>query len=392
MTQRMNGIMGAALAAAVLTTAASATAQAPEDGRWLPYLGCWVEAGAPPDAPMTCVAPEDDGVALLTVARSGVTERQLLSGDGAERAAGVAGCTGVRQAEFSADGTRLYTSERLTCEGDTERNSRSLIAMVDQDAWIEARALEIAGRTAVLVKRYQPAPASRVAGAGVESLQETVDGLASAIEAARMVASSPITVDAIIEAHARTDAEAVRSWIAEQAEPIDLDAEALVRLADAGVPAEVIDVAIAVSYPERFAVAHAPADGDDYDRGLRRPIYLDPYGYGGWGYDPFYSRYYGSRGYYGWGGYGWNSWGYGSGPTVVVVVPTDGTAAGGRAVKGRGYTRGSAGSAGTASPSMGPRPGAPASARAGAGHTRTAPPKASGSSGSAKAKAKPKGG
>ncbi|NIQ53308.1 MAG: hypothetical protein GWN85_07480, partial [Gemmatimonadetes bacterium] len=61
-------------------------------------------------------------------------------------------------------------------------------------------------------------------------------------------------MDDLIEAHAATHREAVRAWLMEDGGPLRIDADALIRLADAGVDPAVIDVAIAVSFPDRFAV------------------------------------------------------------------------------------------------------------------------------------------
>lgn len=325
-----------------------------QDGRWLPFLGCWQEVEGL-EGPMTCIVPDGEGVAVLTVAEGQVTDRRAIRADGLERSATVAGCTGVEAAEFSADGHRLYTRSTLDC-GAQERQTRGLMAMVSRDRWIEARAFGAQDGGVAWVKRYRPAPATRVEAAGLS--ERLAVASPQTLEMARVAASGRITVDQIIEAHASTHPEAVRAWIAEKGEPLRLDADRLVQLADAGVPPEVIDVAVAVSFPDRFNVASAPGDDSMYGYGR--------YGYGTWGawspfgpnyYDPFYYRYSRYSGYYGAYGYGW--YGYGPGyigyrPTVVVVSPADQqTRPPGRLIKGQGYTRGTA--TGTASrPSIRP--------------------------------------
>jgi hypothetical protein len=336
-----------------------AAAQDVSADEWLPWLGCWQATEAPADAPLTCVRPVAGGVELLAVTDAGVVESRAIRADGVPTSTTVGDCPATESAEFSSDGSRIYLETERACPGEPVRFSRGLIAMLDQDRWIEAQAVEVRGRTVAWVQRYEPAPRARAQALGQGELLALVDRRSGVIAAARAVASEPITVDQIIEAHARTDAEAVRVWVAEQLQPLYLDADGLIRLADAGVSEEVIDVVVAVAYPERFAVAR---DDPYYPRarGPRGPMF--PPMYPGWG--P-YSGYWG-RGY--WGGY--------YRPTVIVVSPRDGTRGIARAVKGRGYTRGTpaatSGSGGSASKPQRPAASKPSSS---SGSDRSTPPR-----------------
>jgi hypothetical protein len=261
------------------------------------------------------------------------------------------------------------------------------------------------------VKRYREASAHRIEAAALtDGERAEIAAVASerhlAIETARMAAGRAPGVDEIIEAHARTDAEAVRAWIAELGQPIRLDADRLVRLADAGVSPEVIDVAVAVSYPERFALARQPDAAMERDRQVDGRRYdWDRYRFGSWYYDPFYydpysfdrygyaARYgyapgYGRGGWYGAGG--WYGGGWYNGPGVIIVQPVQ-EARKGRLVKGRGYT-GAGSSGGTAAV---PRNGSGASSSGGSnaavGASRAPAPSASPSP-RVKAKPRPSGG
>lgn len=375
------------LVAAALVLAATAVpargqdAGALEDGQWLPYLGCWVDV-TDLEGPMTCVVPEGAGVAMLTVQGSEVTSRRAVVADGRERPAEVAGCTGTESAGFSADGHRLYTRSSLTC-GAADRETRGLMAAVGATQWIEVRTL--GGEDGVAwMKRYRPAPQTRVETAG---LAERLASVASpeALEIARAAASRRIAVEDIIEANGRAGSAAVQAWIAEHGQPLRIDADRLVQLADAGVPPAVIDVVVAVSFPDRFAVARAGDYGQAGDYGR------DGYGaWGAWGawspfspfyYDPYYYRYGRYSSYYGLGYYDYGWYGPGYRPTVVVVSPSVPQARpGGQLVKGQGYTRGTSG--GTAArPSI--RPTGSSGAQIGSG--------SSSSKGSSKGKAKRRG-
>lgn len=377
------------VAAAALVVAASAPAAAQDvDARWLPWVGCWQGVDAPADDPMLCVRPSTGGVELLTVSRGEVRETTTLRADDVERPSEAEGCAGTERTRFSADGSRLYRSSDLECGGGIGRVSSRMWAMVSPAEWIDVRAIDVDGQGAAWVERYRSASPDRVEAAGLADLTA---GRSDAIESARLAASAPIDVDDLIEAHAVVGDEVLKSWVAERGEPIRLDADRLVRLADAGVDADVIDVLVAVSYPERFAVAREPR-GAATDMGRRYPIYLDPWAYGPYSFygNRFYSPYYG---YYGYGryGYGFGS-GYGYGgyrnPTVIVVRPVDPAGgSGGRMVKGRGYTRPGENTGSVLRPSQ-PRTGATSASPA----TRSTGSKGAATSGSKPRTAKPRGG
>ena len=386
--------LAAALGLAVLAVPVGAQQDGPvlEDGRWLPYLGCWVEASAL-EGPMTCVVADGPGVALLTVEDAEVTDRKRVQADGRARPSDVAGCTGTETTEFSSTGYRVYTRSELRC-GTTERETRGLMAMVGANQWVEVRAL--GGDDGVAwVKRYRLASQTRIEAAGLAD-RLSAQASSRAVEMARAAASRRIAVEDVIEVTARTHPEAVKAWIAENGEPLHLNADRLVALADAGVPRDVIDVAVAVSFPDRFAVGRA-ADGP-MSRGYTYGGRIGPWsGWNAW--SPFYYNpysYYGYNRFYGYDHWGVPLPGYtGYYPTVVVVSPKGPEQPPGRMVKGQGYTRGSSSSGTQARPagssgSSYPSAGATASGGSSTGVTGT-PARSSGTRPGSKGKAKPRG-
>ena len=336
--------IGTGLLAAAMLAAAPVSAQEAVDSRWLPWLGCWEVAGE--EGPMTCFVPSGDADAVERVTfQDGEAQREVLRADGRSRTTSAQGCEGTQSLTFSGEERRVYASLALTCEGGETRSSRSLLAFIGPGSWVDVTAADVAGREVSWVTPYYPASAERVREAGLEN---PLAGREMAVESARYAAAGEVTVDAIIEAHASVGAEAVRSWIGHRGEPLELDADRLVRLADAGVPPEVIDVAVAVSFPEEFQLsrqAEQVAESRDRRRvayGAFWPYYGNYYG-GVLTYnDGFYHRFGSRYGYnpFGWGrGYG----GYGV-PTVIVVRPVDETTdSNGRVIKGRGYSSGSGG-------------------------------------------------
>lgn len=359
-------------------------AQELEDGRWLPYLGCWVEVEAV-ESPLTCVVPDGPGVNIVTVVDGEVMDRRALHAGAGALETELPGCSGTESVRWSADGHRLFTEAALTC-AELARETRGMIAMVEPNEWIEVRALTAEAASPTWVKRYRLAPAERTAATGLFGEPAAPPVM---LEAARVAAAGRVSIEDLVEAHAATHREAVRTWIVEQGDPLRLDADALVRLADAGVAPEVIDVAVAVSFPDRFEVAREPTEG----RGRRGASY----GYGAYGaygpyspfgpyyYDPFYYRYNSLYGY----GYGYGYYGTGwihSQPTVIVVSPGS-TTSGGQVVNGRGYRRGSV-TDGTARTSVRSSPAGARTSSQGYQGSRAGSSSSSGSKG----KAKPRGG
>ena len=85
-------------------------------------------------------------------------------------------------------------------------------------------------------------------------------------------------VDDVIEASAKLPADAVQAAITEDRGPYEVNKKNLVAMDDANVPETVIDLMIALTYPQRFVVAARRrqlvcAVGDFDGRRLVRPVH-----------------------------------------------------------------------------------------------------------------------
>ena len=347
MTRDTRGLLIATKALLIALVATSGLNAQERDGRWSPWFGCWEPVTLGPDRALLCVRPAGAGVDVSEVIEGEVVSTQSLQADGRSYDIVAQGCEGTRSAEFSADGKRLFTSTRQGCDGDVLRGSTGLMAMMTANEWIDVQAQEDDGQSFSWVRRYVRVSMRRAQEAGFGDLHADA-GLGA--RRARSTAAATVDVDDVVEAIRVIDAEAVRSWIAALDDPFELDGRSLIRLADSGVPASVIDVMIAVSYPDRFAVRRdgnieklAAEDMGGVGAGRRYPVpvYIDPYNYPG---------YYGSPGYY---GRGYGRGGY-YGPGVVVVAPRSDPSPDARVVKGKGYSRGTSRTPSGGSPPSGP--------------------------------------
>jgi hypothetical protein len=370
---RFTLLTAALLLAPVVPTmgaAQGAVQQAPADARWQAWVGCWEPAGAvgAAGASALCVLPAGPStVELVTVADRRVERRERIDASGVPVSSTREACTGTDRAHWSPDGRRLYLRSEHRCDGAEVRSS-GVMAMPAFGELIDVRGTSVAGGPPhVGVRRYRELfDVARLPEELVAEVQAAVAARPTMRSAARANATALVTTEAVAEAAREVDAAVVEAWLIENGDGFPLDARRLVALADAGVPARVIDVMVALSYPGRFAIDLRSRDaaprapdttsrtltpptiigsplygdtrrqGDCYDLRVRYSAYCDsyrrpglaPYAYSPYGYSPF-----------GWGGGNWG-YGYGAGTggggPVIVVRPSDR----GRVVKGKGYTRG----------------------------------------------------
>jgi len=332
----MRTIVGAIIAAAWLASPAPASAQT---DRWSPWVGCWAlttenvhegrgaaraaalspvdeeQAQAPTDSvPRTCVVRSGDGVRITTTVPDQPPVTQTIVADGSPHDLTDGDCHGVEHTEWSANGTRLLARAEVTCLGALPRTLTGMGLITRNGEWLDIRSFRIDDRDATRVSRYR-----RVAGVAMPG--------------------APLTVGEITEAAMKVSPSVVEAAVAETRPRLTVNKKLLLDLADAQVPTNVIDVMIAVAYPERFVIdkpiAQGPSGGgayvpvDPFWPGYYYPAYYySPFAYGYLGqYDPWYGG-----GIYPGAGYpigGGGGGGDGRPPASGVA----------RAINGQGYTR-----------------------------------------------------
>ena len=346
------------------------------DGRWAPWVGCWRAVDDTGTAPFLCVVPlaGEAGVEMLDVVDGEVVSREPIFADGQQHAVSREDCEGWERSEFSDDSRRIFVRSELICDTSGMRSSTGVLSMVTPYEWLDVRTVSVEGQSLPWVVRYQLASRADFEAAGQGDL---IASQGAEVQMRRVAASIPVTLDDVAEAAQNVSAETVQVWVVERGESFDLDASGLIRLAEAGVPPELIDVVVAVSYPDKFVVNDGAASGRGSEEA--RPDYRSVHVLGVNPFmDPFYSPYsrygyyapYGRRysvGFYsgygygnGYGGYGYprygGGWGYNYGyggygtPVIVVGRRGSGDESGpraGRVARGGGYTSAGGGSTNT---------------------------------------------
>ncbi len=316
----------APLAPAFPVAGAPAAAQ---ESSWLAWIGCWegsAEVGGEEAASfVVCFRPltAGSGVEIRTYADGELVSTEQMIADGAAHAVAEGGCTGERTANWSGDGARVFLSSELDCGEGVTRNTLGLLSVLPGGAaWVEVQSVGAGdGSPLIGIRTFVPA-SEDVISAG--PLLDPSAGLELAVATARSQAGGPLTPDALVEIVERAGADVTNAYLIERGEPFGLDAERLLALSRRGVPGEVVDVMVAVSYPERFQVSGgagesgeitpearpagaAPAGGSAWPR--RR--WFQGYSPWGLGYDPYWDPFWSSSYRFGYGSYGYRYGGLG---------------------------------------------------------------------------------
>ena len=358
---KMRMLFAALGVSALAATNASALAAPPAtDARWSAWYGCWrpeaIEGVAPPEH-VICVLPTTgEGVSIATIANGRIVSEQPIVADGSRRATDNGGCKGFESATWSKDGRRVFLKSDLNCGGDVQRVSTGVLALISAGSYVDVQTVEVGGEKASRTVRY-----IALADSDVPSIvADRIGSEPLARESARLRAAAPLDLEDVVEATRIAGGQTVESLLVARKAGFKLDAATLRTLVASGVEPSTVDVMVALSYPEHFAVAEeSPRAAEDRERnpwrgddGIARGGYgsrcYDAWGMErstgyGFGYDPYASRYSrcGYNSFYSPYGYDPYGWGYGNGRVVVIsggsVDPKE--EANGALVKGKGYTR-----------------------------------------------------
>ncbi len=310
-----NQLFVTAVLAAVMAPPAHA---AQPDDAWLAWVGCWRAEGDSSERSL-CIVPEGDGVRMITLNAGRVESETRIIANGQARTITQEGCTGTETARWSADRQRVFLNADLNCGNNVTRKVSGVFAMLRGSQWASVQSVATADTERLHTVRYVEADITSLP----DDISRSFRDNRLARETMRLSASSNLDLNDVKEAVSNLNVTVVEGWLTTVGQEFELDAKALVELADAGVPGSVIDVLVAISNPGRFAVREERANDRDRRAGRRPGSCYDSY----WSdpYDPFFYRgdYYGHcrGGGWGWGGYYPGSY-WGGGSVIVIDRPS----------------------------------------------------------------------
>ena len=313
------------------------------DTRWLPWMGSWrlipnaiseSDKGAKENYLMD-IRQGDDGQSITM--KSYREEKLLLetriAADGSRQPLKDSRCTGWYSYSWSDTGKRLLFESESSCPAEAPRLISGISVVTDNRDWLDIQLLRSGEDRAVSVHRYS----------AVSESINTAAGSGPGLNAApRYLAATGLSIEEVIELSNKIPSDLLEATIAELHKPFKLNSSTLKRLSDAGVRPQVVDLMVALSFPDKFKVkweritpvrqSDLAPSGAYYDP----PYVWLPFGY--WSIYGPYSNWYWGTPYYGYWGSGWDIWPRGYPYGGYGGREGDG-GGGGRLINGRGYSR-----------------------------------------------------
>ena len=340
--------------AQVLATSTPNLSATERDPRWLPWLGCWqlkeeqfervADRGAQePDRTFVCITPTtgETGVILKTEADGQVLVERTLVANGTQRPVTDGDCHGWEERSWSMDTRRLFTRAELDCGNDSVRRVNGISFFSTSSTWVDMQLVSVGERQHLEIRRY--GPVSATTRQELVGQADTISATPDDIRQARRTNAEELNLVSVQESAQKVDPRVVEAMLTETKPKLALDSKTLITLDNVGIDGGVIDLLVALAYPEQFVVERRSAGGNNgggsrwYSGGYRSPYYYDPI----W-YNDLYPYYYTPLGYGSWGR-AYSPYFYGGALSPFVVLRDNSFMRTGRTAAivspNRGYTR-----------------------------------------------------
>jgi len=314
------------------------------DSRWLPWIGTWqLVSDTVPVANedlkkkfLLEIRPKEDGKAVMMTAFEDkkVLFEDTITADGASRSLKEDDCTGWYRYSWSDTGERRLFESEMNCGNEASRRISGLSIMNQKEEWLDIQLMQSQDDRIITIRRYKIL--DKTTGTHDTGIQD--------IYGYHAVAGNNFSIKEIIELSHKVPSEVLEAALMEYRAPFKINAKTLTRLADSDIPDSLIDLMVALSFPEEFIIEQdtiSPVMRADSGRLERNAYYSVPMPVYYSIVDPYFPWYWSPNTYSLYWNYGWSVW-----PGYYYVNPGFGGSPGspdrtnsGILVNGQGYTK-----------------------------------------------------
>jgi hypothetical protein len=323
------------------------------DVRWQPWIGTWRPVSNTINASesdvtenyLLTISPNKNGKSITMKGYRGETvlSEERIIADGLRHPITDERCIVWYLYAWSENGKRLLFNSESSCPGELPHLISGLSFIDATGDWVDIQLLQSGEEKAVATRRYRNADDNSVSLGRVN---------ANSALFTRLSTGTNFSIDEIIELSSKVEPEILEAALLEMRKPFPINKKELIRLADAKVPSQIVDLMVALSFPDRFTVERStisPVQSPQPQQSYPYPPSYNDYWYSGYPLFPWYwgasiySPYnYWYSGWDVWAGWYYPYWGY------PVYIDGDYETDSGRLVAGSGYNMVSPGNSGSA--------------------------------------------
>lgn len=320
------------------------------DARWVPWIGPWrlvlnkvdtSESNLEKEYLLTINAGDNKNSITMKGYRdkTPLAEEEIIA-DGRRHQFTNDKCTGWYQYSWSETGKRLLLNSELNCQDDPARVISGMSIINKSGDWLDIQLLQNGEERAINIRKYRNVDKDSVTLGHINANQ---------VSSSRNATGTSFSINEIIELSSKVESEVLEAALLEMGEPFPINSKQLARLGNAEVPSRIVDLMVALSFPDKFSVeGEAVSLSQGPEAMVVYPYFQSPYYHCSYAH-PFFPWHWASSACspYGYSYLGWRVWpGYYYPFWPPYYYEEGGGGHGGsngRLIKGHGYTRAKSG-------------------------------------------------
>jgi hypothetical protein len=220
-----------------------------------PWIGVWTfndDASStvindPSQKTTVEIKPMSDGKGL-EITRKVVSQpdvKEWLVPDGSKRSVNASNCTGWQTDKMMPEAGIIFSSSEMSCKDAGAFSTSNVKMIVAADRMVDILSLKSGGQTRLATRRLVLERDWATAGSSEPAYANTVE---------RMAASSPWNKDMVVQLSKQIEIHLFEAALIEKKVKLELNAGVLKDLKKANISGELIDLLVALAYPDKFHI------------------------------------------------------------------------------------------------------------------------------------------